>query len=130
MHPIFILLLMLFCHIVDDYYLQGWLSSAKQRKWWEQNAPKALYKHDYLMALACHAFSWSFMIMLPIAFATGWFQGNTAWLLLAYPVNMGIHMFVDDLKANKLKINLITDQLIHFTQIGLTFLTYYLIFVR
>jgi hypothetical protein len=36
-------------------------------------------------------------------------------------------MFVDDLKANKLKINLITDQLIHLTQIGITFLTYYLV---
>lgn len=127
MHPIFILLLMLFFHIVDDYYLQGWLASAKQRKWWEQNAPQGLYRHDYLMALACHAFSWSFMIMLPIAFATGWFQGDTVWLLFAYPVNMGIHMFVDDLKANKLKINLIMDQLIHFTQIGLTFLAYYLV---
>ena len=126
MHPIFILLLMLFCHIVDDYYLQGWLASAKQRKWWEQNAPQGLYRYDYLIALACHAFSWSFMIMLPIAFATGWFQGGAVWLLFAYPVNMGIHMFVDDLKANKLKINLITDQLMHFTQIGLTFLAYYL----
>ena len=127
MHPIFILLLMLFCHIVDDYYLQGWLASAKQRKWWEQNAPDKLYKFDYIMALACHAFSWSFMIMLPIAFATNWDMG---WLFFAYPINMGIHMFVDDLKANKFKINLIADQSIHFVQIGLTFLTYYLMFVR
>ena len=46
------------------------------------------------------------MIMLPIAFATNW---NLGWLFLAYPINMGIHMFVDDLKANKLKINLIID---------------------
>jgi hypothetical protein len=124
MHPIFILLLMIFCHIVDDYYLQGWLASAKQKKWWEKNAPDKLYKFDYIMALACHSFSWAFMIMLPIAFATSW---NLGWLFLAYPINMGIHMFVDDLKANKLKINLITDQLIHLTQIGITFLTYYLV---
>lgn len=34
----FVLLAMVFCHIVDDYYLQGWLASAKQRKWWEENA--------------------------------------------------------------------------------------------
>ncbi len=67
------------------------------------------------------------MIMLPIAFATNW---NLGWLFLAYPINMGIHMFVDDLKANKLKINLIIDQSIHFVQISLTFLTYYLMFVR
>ena len=124
MHPIFILLSMIFCHIIDDYYLQGWLASAKQKKWWVQNAPNKLYRFDYIMALACHSFSWAFMIMLPIAFVTG---GNLGWFFLTYPINMGIHMFVDDLKANKLKINLITDQLIHFMQIGVTFLTYYLI---
>ena len=124
MHPIFILLSMIFCHIIEDYYLQGWLASAKQKKWWVQNAPNKLYRFDYIMALACHSFSWAFMIMLPIAFVTGW---NLGRLFLAYPINMGIHMFVDDLKANKLKINLITDQLIHFIQIGVTFLTYYLI---
>lgn len=29
---IFILFCMIFCHIIDDYYLQGWLASAKQKK--------------------------------------------------------------------------------------------------
>ena len=38
---------MIFCHIVDDYYLQGWLASAKQKSWWETNAPDELYKNDY-----------------------------------------------------------------------------------
>lgn len=52
-----ILITMIFCHIVDDYYLQGWLASAKQRSWWEKNAPDNLYKHDYLMALFMHSFS-------------------------------------------------------------------------
>ena len=31
---LFILIpIMIFCHVVDDYYLQGWLASAKQKKW-------------------------------------------------------------------------------------------------
>lgn len=30
-YKIFILFTMIFCHIVDDYYLQGWLASAKQK---------------------------------------------------------------------------------------------------
>lgn len=68
---IFIVLLMIFMHIVDDYYLQGWLASAKQKKWWEENAPDKLYENDYAWALLMHAFSWSFMIMLPIAFVKG-----------------------------------------------------------
>ena len=63
----FIFILMVFCHIVDDYYLQGILASMKQRKWWIDNAPKKLYRHDYIAALVMHAFSWAFMIMLPIA---------------------------------------------------------------
>ena len=75
------------------------------------------------MALCCHAFSWSFMIMLPIAIATSWSMG---WLFLAYPINMGIHAFIDDMKANKLKINLIIDQSLHFIQIVLTWLLWFL----
>lgn len=64
--PILILIFMFFAHIVDDYYLQGWLASGKQRSWWEKNAPDKLYRYDYKMALVCHALSWAIMIMLPI----------------------------------------------------------------
>ena len=59
-----ILLSMIFCHIVDDYYLQGWLASAKQKEWWKKNAPEKMYSRDYIMALFMHSFSWAFMIML------------------------------------------------------------------
>ena len=70
---IIILLIMLFLHIVDDYYLQGILTKLKQKSWWEENAPNKLYKHDYIIALIEHAFSWTFMIMLPftIMYVTG-----------------------------------------------------------
>ena len=52
MKYIILFLSMLFCHIVDDYYLQGWLASAKQKGWWRKNSPELLYKNDYVMALA------------------------------------------------------------------------------
>ena len=61
MNSIFILLLMIFLHIVDDYYLQGWLASAKQKKYWQDNAPEKLYKYDYDWALIMHSFSWTYM---------------------------------------------------------------------
>ena len=64
---IFILIVMLFFHIVDDYYLQGILAKMKQKKWWKENANNKKYKYDYIVALICHSFSWAFMIMLPIA---------------------------------------------------------------
>ena len=111
----FIVLLMIFCHIVDDYYLQGWLASAKQKKFWKENAPDEMYKYDYLWALGMHSFSWSFMVMLPIAFVKGF---ELSWIFfLCFIWNIVIHAWVDDLKANKRKINLWTDQLIHLVQI-------------
>lgn len=110
---------MIFCHIVDDYYLQGWLASAKQKKWWIENAPNDLYKNDYLMALFCHSFSWSFMIQLPILIYS-FYTHLFIWNILLFIINVIIHMFVDNLKANKLKINLIQDQIIHFIQIVVT----------
>ena len=115
---IFILLCMVFCHIVDDYYLQGWLASAKQRSWWEKNAPDKLYKHDYLMALLMHCFSWSVMIMFPATIYI-YFCGGT-WRPILYLSNMVVHFLVEDLKANKRKINLIQDQTVHMIQIVLT----------
>lgn len=115
---LFIILAMIFCHIVDDYYLQGWLASAKQKKWWEENAPQKLYNHDYIMALIMHSISWSFMIMLPIAISMSF---NVSMLfVIVFILNAVIHALVDNLKANKLQISLITDQLIHLLQIFVT----------
>ena len=117
-NQIFLLLSMMFLHIIDDYKLQGILASMKQKKWWqEQKEYKALYKHDYIIALIEHSFSWTFAIMLPIAISL---KFNIGWWALAYVVNIIIHALVDDLKANKFKINLVTDQLIHIVQIIVT----------
>ena len=122
MSVFFILVLMIFMHIVDDYYLQGWLASAKQKKWWEENAPQKLYRHDYIVALIMHSFSWAFMIMLPIAIDR---QFTVTWIYaVALIVNATVHGIVDNLKANKLKINLILDQYIHIVQILITFEVY------
>lgn len=115
----FVLILMIFCHIVDDYYLQGWLASAKQRQWWKDNAPDKLYRFDYIWALLMHSFSWSFMIMLPIAISRG-FDVNWVFGLMLI-INMAIHAFVDNLKANVKVINLWVDQSIHMLQIIYTF---------
>lgn len=125
MSVFFILVLIIFMHIVDDYYLQGWLASAKQKKWWNENAPQKLYRRDYIMALIMHSFSWAFMIMLPIAidrqFAVTWIYA------VALIVNATVHGIVDNLKANKLKINLIEDQSIHIMQIVTTFTVYLIV---
>ncbi len=115
---IFIILLMLFFHIVDDYRLQGILATMKQKEWWQEHAPQRLYRYDYIMALVMHSLSWSFMIMLPIALANGFDIG--ASFAFVFVVNAILHGFADDLKANQKKINLIIDQSIHLLQIAAT----------
>ena len=119
-----LLFVMFFLHIVDDFYLQkGLLANMKQKDWWRsQKEYKDLYKYDYIWALLLHAFSWSFMVMLPIAIMLN-FKVNFLFSSV-FVANWIIHAIVDDLKANKKKINLITDQSIHFCQIYITYLIY------
>ena len=116
-----ILLSMLFCHIVDDYYLQGWLASAKQKKYWRELPNYTdMYKYDYIMALIMHSMSWAFMIMLPIAIVNR-FDVSVGFFAL-YIVNVLFHAFVDDAKANRFLFNLVQDQLFHSAQIVITWL--------
>ena len=115
-----LLLLMIFAHIVDDYYLQGILSSLKQKKWWETREwYKSLYKDDYKMALLMHSMSWSIMVLLPSLFLL---NINGFLALGAFITNTVIHYYIDDLKANKGKINLVIDQTIHLFQVFATWM--------
>lgn len=118
---ILLFLSMVFLHIVDDYYLQGILAQMKQKSWWEKNAPDELYKNDYKIALLEHAFSWTFMIMLPIAL---FMMYSREYFVVSYSIcfviNWIIHAIVDDLKANKKIISLVIDQSCHIIQIAFT----------
>jgi hypothetical protein len=117
MNNFFIILFMIFCHIVDDYYLQGILAKMKQKVWWKENAPDDIhYKYDYIWALIMHAFSWAFMIMLPIAVVMNFQVDLLFGIILG--MNVIIHAIVDNEKANKFRINLWVDQLIHLAQIA------------
>jgi len=117
-----ILILMIFCHIIDDFVLQDKFTYLKQKSWWikackDDGLPLDKYKNDYKMALFEHSLEWSIAIILPIIFlcnASGWI------LLLSVIINTIIHYIVDNAKANQLRLNLIQDQLVHFMQIILT----------
>lgn len=115
----YILLCMIFMHVVDDYYLQGILASMKQRSWWRENAPQEKYKYDYLPALIAHSFSWAFMILLPLAFSL---KSIDFSFFILFFINMIGHAIVDNEKANRKTINLCEDQLVHLIQIILSWL--------
>ena len=125
---IILLFIMIFCHIVDDYYLQGILANMKQKKWWQEHTTNALYQHDYVVALLAHSFSWSFMIMLPLLVYN--IICNYEYTVFYYFYvgaiisNTEIHMYVDNLKEKKIKINLIVDQSIHIAQIIITYILF------
>ena len=122
---IVIFFLMILCHILDDFVLQPvCLSNLKQKRWWDEHCYGKQYNNDYKKALFIHSLSWSIMIHLPIIFLL--FPYGLL-LTLSILINMTIHYIVDDLKANKYKINLITDQSIHFIQIIVTFIIFIMI---
>ena len=119
-----ILVLMLFCHIIDDFVLQDKFTYLKQKSWWvkacnDDGLNYEKYKNDYKMALFEHSLEWSIAIMLPVIFLSN----INGWLLLGCVIaNTLVHYIVDDAKANQLRLNLIQDQLLHFIQIVITFL--------
>ena len=132
-HPITIFWLCVLMHLIADYTLQGCLANLKQKRWWdqqlkdiaystkepkrpeEQNKIFSKYQYDYLAGLACHAMMWSIMMCLPLLLICSPKVFSTAVM-----INTVIHQFIDDLKANKLCINLWQDQLLHWIQITAT----------
>lgn len=120
-----IVFLMILLHIIDDFVLQPiCLSKLKQKQYWidackNQNLDYEKYQTDYITALCMHGLSWSIMIHLPLFY---FFDLNGISLMLSIMINTIIHAWIDDLKANKLRINLDTDQTIHILQIIMTFL--------
>ena len=125
MSSIFILAAMIFLHIIDDYVLQApRLCNLKQKSFWEKNAPEKQYKYDYIVALIMHSLSWSFMVMLPCAFALNF---NVGFGFASFFVfNTILHALIDHLKANLKLINLWVDQSCHMVQIVGTFAIYIL----
>lgn len=118
----FVLLTMLFLHVLDDFCIQAAvLNKLKCRSWWTENAPNEKYARDYVAALCAHGYSWAFLTMLPLAVylvvSEADYPGLFAAAVLA---NAALHAAIDDTKANRRKLNLIQDQLMHVIQILLT----------
>ena len=116
-------------HILADFHLQGLFCNLKQKKWWDDQLTsyseeqKKLYSKDYIVGLVLHSFEWAVIFMIPVVLICS----NVMYILIALLVNTSIHAFVDDLKCNKEKINLIQDQSIHAIQIVLTWLVFFTI---
>ena len=114
---IFILIVMVFCHTVADYNLQGWLASAKQKSYWEENASENMYRYDYIMALIMLSISWSSMIMFPLMIYQLYTANSLIMTFIIFIANIFLHAQIDNMKANGKQISLVQDQLIHLVNI-------------
>lgn len=126
-YKIFILITMILLHVLEDFHLQGILANMKQKSWWDKQIvdfpPKKAnkYRKDYVISLMVHSLENAIFVTLPIIINDLYYtftvnKDNSLWIawlldiwLIAY-----FHYWIDDLKCNKMKINLIVDQLLHF----------------
>lgn len=129
---VFVLLIMLFMHIIADFVLQNTsLSNLKQIKKWneftkdmfDKNVEETMYRNDYAVALLMHSFMWAFMTFVPLLLI-----GQNYWLLIIIiVVNSIIHLLIDNLKANFYLISLCKDQGWHINQILISYTIYLLL---
>lgn len=121
-----LILFSLLLHLLDDFVLQdAFLNNGKQKEWWRNQTSNELYKNDYIICLLAHGLEWALLTFLPILTL----EESSSWFFLLGMIicNAGVHSFVDDVKANKKKINLVTDQVIHVIQILLTYFIWWAI---
>ena len=119
MKEFFLLIAIIFFHILEDFHLQGILASLKQKDWWAEHYPDKLYKDDYVAALIAHSFSWSFMVHLP-GFVYMYIMNKQIpllFLIISFIWHIIWHAITDNDKANKHTISLVDDQLVHLIQI-------------
>ncbi|MCD8148572.1 MAG: hypothetical protein LUE92_03195 [Clostridiales bacterium] len=118
-----VLAAMIFCHLIDDYIFQGCMADMKQSAFWEKNYPDEKYKNDYKIVLFEHGFKCSFVMMIPVfvQYYILW-HSLSIWLFVIFLANTIVHAIIDDFKANKLKINLVQDQICHLIQAIVTWL--------
>lgn len=129
---------MLFCHCLYDFHIQGILAQMKQKDWWydqfakvSQKQPERevseiirTYGHDFGVALFIHGFEWAVFVAIPL-FAYAWLHGLAYTIILVMiPVNAVLHAVIDDMKCNKMELNLAQDQLCHMCQIVLMFVLF------
>ena len=122
---VFVCLMTVLCHIIDDFVLQNVLAKMKCKDWWLNHPDyKPLYESDYICALFTHALEWSIMVHLPFTIAMLYYgvleDGEIYKIVTLVIVQTLVHMLIDHLKCNAKLISLCTDQMLHYIQIYLS----------
>ena len=115
-NPVLLLYISMFLHIMADFNLQGLLANFKQKSFWDKvckDYKTNKYQLDYIICLLIHSFSWTFMVMIPYLFVCPF----DVKFRIVFWVNVFVHAIIDDLKANKFKLTLMQDQILHLVQL-------------
>ena len=111
---VWIFILMLFCHVIEDFHIQGILAQMKQRSWWYNQPDYSIrYGYDYMIAVLIHGFEWSFFVHIPIFY----FIGISPIIFISLAINAILHAYIDHLKCNTRQLNLTQDQILHVLQL-------------
>ena len=107
---------MIFCHVIEDFHIQGILADLKQKHWWKMQTGESRYYNDYIPSIIAHGFEWSVFIHIPLIYTYGFIPP----IFISVVVNTFIHAYIDDLKCNRHRLNLIQDQSLHIIEIIIT----------
>lgn len=138
-----LLAMMIFMHVIEDFHIQGILAQMKQKVWWYHSIQDSVrdsedrhgnkadldsesvtafvemrmrkYGKDYIVALLFHGFEWAFFVCIPLMYFVGLSLPGFVIMCAMAPM----HSLIDHLKCNELAMNLIEDQAWHMLQIGL-----------
>lgn len=141
MNVFLVLIVMIFLHFIADYQVQGILAKMKQREWWAKqgdNYDESKYRNDHKAAMFAHAFEWAFIVMIPVFYDVYCVcndnsiqsKENVFICIGVFAWNVLFHYIIDNSKANKHEISLVTDQVCHLMQVFTTWLAYVLIFAE
>jgi len=132
MTDIKLFLLVLLLHFIADFNLQlgAGLDKFKSVDWWRKIMGETIwgtadeqfrkYKHDYKVAMAIHSVVWALVTFAPCI----WLCTSAKAMLSILAVNAVAHYYIDNLKANRYRLNLVQDQILHLLQVGASFFAF------
>ena len=107
-----ILIMMMFCHVVEDFYLEGCLA-------WMNTELRALQQKDYKIVLMMQSLSWTCCIFIPIIYHIGhcgWMYEEVPFLV-TFVLDWIIQAIVTSLKYHKGVISLAQKQIVNILQV-------------
>ncbi len=67
-HYLILLSIMLFMHIIAEYFPLNTLKKLCDKIWWTANYPNKLSQNEWYIAIFIYSYFWAFMIQIPVLY--------------------------------------------------------------